>query len=135
MTTSPGMDDALAPEDRPFFEGLESGELRIPWCVTCEGGVWPPRTRCPRCYAVVNDATVLSGRGTIYSFSVVHRGDGPLVGREPYVYAYISLEDGPTIPANLLGADPGVVRVGAAVRLASPAERAGLPGAAFVLVG
>lgn len=135
MTTPPGMDVALAPEDRPFFEALERGEIRVPWCATCGGGVWPPRTRCPRCYAETTDAAVLSGRGTIYSFSVVHRGDGPLAGREPYVYAYIRLEDGPTIPANVLCADPALVRVGAAVRLAPPAERAGLPGAVFVLAG
>lgn len=133
MTTSTGVDDALAPEDRPFFEGLERGEICVPWCAACAGGVWPPRTRCPRCYAEVAGDKALSGRGSVYSFSVVHRGDGALAGREPYVYAYIRLEDGPTIPANIVGADPSVVRVGSAVRLASSAERADLPGAAFVL--
>lgn len=133
MTPADGMEDTLAPEDRPFFEGLEHGELRLPWCATCNGGVWPPRARCPRCYDPVAGQRILSGRGTIYSFSVVHRGEGPMAGREPYLYAYISLDDGPTIPANIVCADPALVRIGAAARLASPAERGDLPGAAFLL--
>lgn len=128
------IDLALNPEDRTFFEGLAAGELRIPWCDRCSGGIWPPRTRCPRCYEQATRSRTLSGRGTVYSFSVVHRGDGPFAGRAPYVYAYVQLEDGPVIPANVVGAGADDLVVGARVRLVEPGSRDdGLAGAAFAV--
>jgi uncharacterized OB-fold protein len=130
----PSVEETLNDEDRPFFEGLVAGELRVPWCDCCAEGVWPPRARCPRCYRQVTHPRTLSGRGTVYSFSVVHRGDGPFADREPYIYAYVQLEGGPVIPANIVGPGSREVVIGAHVRLATHAPRdAGLATAAFVV--
>ena len=130
----PGDEKTLNDEDRPFFAGLAAGELRVPWCDSCADGVWPPRSRCPSCYRQVTHHRVLSGRGTVYSFSVVHRGDGPFAGREPYVYAYVQLEGGPVIPANIVGPGARAVAIGAHVRLAADAsDDSGLASAAFVV--
>lgn len=126
--------EGLNDEDRPFFDGLSAGELRLPWCDACGDGIWPPRTRCPRCFQSVEGHRALSGRGTVYSFSIVHRGDGPFAGREPYAYAYVRLDEGPVIPANIVG--PGVreIIVGAHVSLAQDAAaNPGLEGATFVV--
>lgn len=126
--------DGLDDEDRPFFEGLGAGELRLPWCDSCADGIWPPRTRCPRCYQAGVRHRPLSGRGTVHSFSVVHRGEGTFAGREPYVYAYVQLDEGPVIPANLVGPGSLEVTVGAPVLLVGDASRDfGLEGAAFTV--
>ena len=46
MTDLPGVELALNPEDLPFFDALDRGEVAVPWCVHCDDHVWPPRTRC-----------------------------------------------------------------------------------------
>lgn len=117
MTDLPGVELALQPEDLPYFDGLERGELVMAWCEACDGHVWPPRSHCVRCYTPVAGSRVLRGTGEIYSYSVVHRGEGPFAKRPPYVLAYVALDGGPTIMANVVADDPAQLDVGARVRL------------------
>jgi hypothetical protein len=61
-----------------------------------------------------------SGRGTVYSFTVVHRAFVPsLAAKVPYVVAIVALDDifGIRIVSNLVDVDPPTVRVGLAVEL------------------
>jgi hypothetical protein len=59
----------------------------------------------------------VSGRGTVYSFSIVRRGQGPWRDPAPYVVAMVQLEEGPTLMTNLVAVDPETVRVGQAVHV------------------
>jgi hypothetical protein len=134
MTDLPGVDVALNPEDVPFFDALDRGEISVPWCTHCDDHVWPPRTRCVACYREVEEWRTLAGTGEIYSFSVVHRGEGPFARRPPYVFALVALDGGPAIMANVLADDLADVAVGRRVRLAGrPAPEQGRAGARFVL--
>lgn len=134
MTDLPGVELALNPEDLPFFDGLDRGELFVPWCTHCDDHVWPPRTRCVACYREVHEWRSLAGTGEIYSFSVVHRGEGAFAASTPYVVALVALDGGPTILANVLADDPADVDVGRRVRLAGPpAVTSGRGGARFLL--
>jgi uncharacterized OB-fold protein len=56
-----------------------------------------------------------SGRGTVYSFTVSHRGMGPWSDHAPYVVAYVELEEGPRVLTNVVGADLDALRIGDAV--------------------
>jgi uncharacterized OB-fold protein len=56
-----------------------------------------------------------SGRGTVYSFTVNQRGQGPWAEHAPYVIAYVQLDEGPRVLTNIVGADPDQIRVGDAV--------------------
>jgi uncharacterized OB-fold protein len=60
---------------------------------------------------------VLSGRGTIYSFTVIRKGAGPFRDAAPYVLAYVELEEGPRMQTNIVGVDPETVHVGQAVEV------------------
>lgn len=134
MNDLPGVELALNPEDVPFFDALERGEVSVPWCVHCDDHVWPPRTRCVACYRAVEEWRTLPGTGEIYSFSVVHRGEGVFAKRPPYVFALVSLDGGPTIMADVLADDLAQVEVGRRVRLAEPVHvGSGRSGARFVL--
>ncbi len=53
-----------------------------------------------------------SGRGTVYSFTVNQRGQGPWADHSPYVIAYVQLEEGPRVLTNIVGADPDQIRRG-----------------------
>lgn len=52
-----------------------------------------------------------SGRGVIYSFSTMNRAP------EPYVMAYVTLEEGPTLITNIVDCDPAAIEVGQQVRV------------------
>ena len=140
MSELPRVDLALNPEDMPFFDGLDTGIVTVPWCDHCDDHIWPPRNLCVQCYRPTSRWRELPGTGEVYSFSLVHRGEGAFAKADVYVFALVSLDGGPTVMANIVADDPDEVRVGARVRLRDPATRpreaaagSGRRGAEFVL--
>lgn len=123
----------VTPESRPFWDGLGRGEIVVTWCDACDRQVWPPRDRCPVCLGAPVGTRTLSGEGTLYSFTVVHRADPAFAGAVPYVVAYVSLDGGPTIMANVAGASSDRLEVGMRLRLRAPEGEADGPvgGAVF----
>ena len=68
-----------------------------------------PRSICPFCFS---DDTVwieASGKGIIYSYSVIRRAE------VPYVIAYVTLQEGPTMMTNIIDCDIDSVRIDMAV--------------------
>ena len=53
-----------------------------------------------------------SGRGTIYSYTINHRGDGDYRDASPYVLAYVELEEGPRVLTNIVDCDLETIAVG-----------------------
>ena len=67
-----------------------------------------PRPVCPRCFGVHLEWRPASGRGALYSFTIVHRAPGPeLQGAVPYVVALVDLEEGVRLMATLQDVDAG----------------------------
>ena len=66
-----------------------------------------------------------SGRGTIYSYSTMQRVD------PPYTLAYVTLDEGPTMLTNLVGAAPGGWRIGMKVAVRFEPSDDGTPVAVF----
>lgn len=124
MNRFPATDPVAQPEEEEFFEALRLGELRVPWCVHCDCHVWRPKSHCTTCFAPVTQWRTLAGTGEVYSYSVVHKGDGPFAEIGPYVVAWIALDGGPTILGNVEGV-LGEVGVGSRVRLAAPRDSEG----------
>ena len=94
-----------------FWEGVESGELRIQRCSGCERLRHPPRPMCATCNSLNWDWVVSSGRGEVYSFVVHHHP--PVFGLEtPFTIAVVELEEGTRIVGNVIGTDPSNVHVG-----------------------
>jgi uncharacterized OB-fold protein len=100
------------PDDAPFWEAAAQDRLVLPRCRTCETFIWYPRSFCPDCHAGDVEWTSASGHGTVYSYTVSHRGPGPWADRAPYVIAYVELDEGPRVLTNLVGANPEAVRIG-----------------------
>jgi uncharacterized protein len=59
-------------ESDGFWEGTAAGELRVQECASCGALRFPPRFMCPECQSTDRSWRALSGRGTIWSFVVVH---------------------------------------------------------------
>ncbi|MCL6599829.1 MAG: Zn-ribbon domain-containing OB-fold protein [Alicyclobacillus macrosporangiidus] len=90
-------------DSRPFWEGLNQGELRIQRCEDCGRHIFYPRSICPDCFSDRVCWVRASGRGRIYSYTVVHRAQGPFVQDAPYVVAIVELEEGVRMMSRIVG--------------------------------
>ena len=99
------------PEIRFFFEELAEGRFQLRHCRACRRAHWYPRAICPHCASMETEWCEASGRGTIYSYSVMRRVP------EPYAIAYVALAEGPIMMSNIVDCSLDDIRVGAKVRL------------------
>ena len=104
-------------ETAEFWDGCAAGRLVLPRCDVCGELIWYPRLVCPFCGSHAVTYTEVSGRGTVYSFSVMRRGQGPFRDVAPYVLAMVQLAEGPTMMTNLVDCDPEAITVGQAVHV------------------
>jgi uncharacterized protein len=91
----PDVDDLLT---APYFAAAARGELAIPRCDVCAAYVWYPQATCPSCAHDGLTWTVVSGRGSLFSWAVVRRAFLPAFeDRVPFVTALVALEEDPTV--------------------------------------
>lgn len=108
-TSLPTPAPPVTPETKPFWDATAEGKLRLPRCRACRTVIWYPRGMCPECHATDIEWLDASGRGSIYSFTVVHRGG--YAGGEPYVLAYVELDEGPRMMTNIVTDDHASLEV------------------------
>lgn len=100
---------------RPFWEGLRAREIRLPRCEACGHRWFPPSRTCPRCLADRVTWGAVSGRGTVWSFTVFHKAYLP--GFEvPYNVAVVELEAGVRLFTNLVEVPLDAIHVGMPVQ-------------------
>jgi len=99
----------ITAESKAFFDAARQGRLLIPVCTTCTRAHWYPRAICPFCASDKVDWREASGKGTIYTFSIMRRV------KEPYVIAHVTLAEGPTMLTNIVACDADDVRIGQTV--------------------
>ena len=107
------------PETRPFWEAAHRHELLLQRCRACGRHHFYPRGACPHCLSADLEWQRVSGRGTLHTFTVVHRGARNYPLPSPYVLAVVELEEGPRLMSNLVGveAHPGHIRIGMPVEV------------------
>jgi uncharacterized OB-fold protein len=54
----------------------------------------------------------MSGKGTVYSYSIVAKGNGRWKESGPYVVAYVELAEGPRVLTNVVGVPVDEVAIG-----------------------
>jgi uncharacterized OB-fold protein len=98
---------------RPYWQGARQGELRLQRCRACGQWVFYPRALCPYCLSGELEWARASGRGHVYTYTIVRRAAHPAFREEvPYVLAIVELEEGPRLTANIVGVVPEEVRIG-----------------------
>ena len=99
-----------------WWEAVGRGELRIQRCKHCGVLRHPPRPMCGKCQSTAWDSVTASGKGTVYSYVVVHHPQFPGFDY-PLVAAVIDLAEGTRLVSNIVGVDPAKVHVGMAVQV------------------
>jgi uncharacterized OB-fold protein len=119
--------DALAslsppdPVTAPFWEACRRRELRFQRCAGCGRFRHPPLFGCPACGSSVSTWERVSGRGTIFSYTVAHHAAVPPLATDvPYVVLVVEFYDAPGVRliSNLREGPHADLRVGCAVDLA-----------------
>lgn len=93
-------------ETQRFWDAARDGRFVLPVCAACGKAHWYPRAICPFCDSARIEWRAASGNGTIYSFSIMRRA------KEPYVIAYVTLAEGPTLMTNIVDCDCDALRIG-----------------------
>jgi len=94
-----------------FWEAAKEGRFLIRRCLDCARTHWFPRSLCPFCMGET-DWEEASGMGEIYTYSITRKARP-----QPFVIAYVTLDEGPKMMTNIVDCDPASVRIGQRVRL------------------
>lgn len=111
-----------SPLTEAFWQAAREHRLVRPVCDRCGRSHFTPQVACPHCLATGWRYQPSTGRGTVYSWTVVHRPPGPGFD-PPYVLAVVDLEEGWSMLTNLVGpggpgsGPPHDVHIGQAVRV------------------
>jgi len=90
--------DVAWPPLREYWAGAARGELVLPRCDGCARYVWYPDGACRGCGATARTWTRVSGRGRLFSWSIVHRAFIPqLANLVPFVTGLVALEEDPAV--------------------------------------
>jgi len=111
----------------PFWTGGAAGELRIQRCATCGHWQHPPAPMCSRCQGRELEPQVVSGRGTVWSFTV-NRYQWAATLEPPYVLAEVELDEQPGLRLLTAVVDCDDVTIGMPVTVRfEPAGDAWIP--------
>ncbi len=98
-------------ETRAYWVAADEGRLLVKRCRACGEHHHYPRDICPFCLSEDTEWTQAAGTGTVYSFSTMGRDDAA------YTIALVTLDEGPTMMTNLVGAEPSRFSIGQRVRV------------------
>lgn len=100
----------------PFWEAQNRHELRFQRCSRCRAVRYPVGPLCPECRSFDFDWITSSGRGTVYSYTVVHHQTHPAFAT-PYTVLLVEMEEGPRVVSQLRAAERAAFGIGSRVRL------------------
>lgn len=106
------MSPPSGPEKR-YFDALAGGRFEIQKCAACGKHVFYPRVLCPHCGSDRLDWVAPSGRGTVYSTTVVRRK--PADGGD-YNVCLVDLAEGVRMMSRVVTLAPAEVKIGMAVK-------------------
>ena len=99
-----------------FWQGLREGKLLLQRCRACATLRHPPGPMCPACQSLEWDTLQSSGRGTVYSFVVMHHPQIPPFDY-PNTVLLVELEEGTRLISQLVDARAADIEIGTAVEL------------------
>jgi uncharacterized OB-fold protein len=85
-----------------FWQRLLMGHFETTRCDDCERLTFPPKPFCPHCWSKRIAWVPLSGRGRLYSQTVVHAAPAVFQDEVPYRVGIVDLDEGLRIATRVL---------------------------------
>ncbi len=70
-------------------------------CPHCGVKIFPPRDACPECTKPARELFTFSGKGEVYSYTLVLDPPEGFEDQKPYAVALVKLDEGPMVTAQL----------------------------------
>jgi len=101
------------PTSQPFWDALREGRIDIQRCNDCSAWVFYPRIRCHHCLSDRLTWHTVSGRGTLYTFTVARVPTAPHFAAEvPQLLAVVELDEGVRVTTTMVDCRAEDLRVG-----------------------
>jgi uncharacterized OB-fold protein len=95
------------PESDFYWEQATNGKLVAQRCADCHSLQFYPRVFCTSCSSRSLEWQELSGKGTLFTFTIVHQPPHPgFAGNVPYIAAIVELAEGVKMPSQVIGIEP-----------------------------
>jgi uncharacterized OB-fold protein len=86
---------------QPWWEQHAGQGFLLPRCDRCQRFHFYPQPACPHCGHDNCQAAPASGRGEVYTFSIVHRAPSPAFAADvPYAVVVVKTDEGPHLMAD-----------------------------------
>ena len=100
-------------DNAPFYEAARGGELRLQRCTRCGRFRHYPRPTCPACLAREHTWERASGRGTVWTWTIVRGPTLPAFeAKLPYNVVDVLLDEGVHFVSEVLDCAPEDIRAG-----------------------
>jgi len=105
-------------DSAPYWEAAGRGQLRMQKCGSCGLFRFPPSILCASCLSGEAEWVKLSGRGTVFSWIVIHQSQHPAFNADtPYNVAIVELEEGPRLHTNIVECANDDIHIGMPVEV------------------
>ncbi len=95
-----------------FWKAAKEHKLLIQVCEDCQTRIFYPKKVCPECWSSNLTWEEASGKGKVYSFSVMQDMVEPKFWADiPYVLAMVDLEEGIRLMTRIVACDPEAVEI------------------------
>jgi uncharacterized OB-fold protein len=103
----------VTPDTAPFWEATRRGELVLQRCASCGRFRHYPRPACPGCLATGHRWERASGRGTVWTWTIVRGPTLPAFeAKLPYNVVDVLLDEGVHFVSEVLDCPPEAIRAG-----------------------
>ena len=117
MSILPNPAPTVTQANAAFWAATAEGRFQLQRCNECDTVLWFPRRHCPSCWTENVSTFDASGKGVIYSFTVIRKGAMSYKDAGPFVVAYVELAEGPRVMTNIVECDVETVAVGMPVEV------------------
>jgi uncharacterized OB-fold protein len=117
MSTLPTPAPTVTQGNAAFWAATAEGRFQLQRCNECDRVLWFPRRHCPSCWTENVSTFDASGKGVVYSFTVIRKGAMAYKESGPFVIAYVELAEGPRVMTNIVDCDVETVKVGMPVEV------------------
>jgi hypothetical protein len=101
------------PDTAPFYEAARRGELRFQRCTGCGAFRHYPRPTCPQCLSREYSWEKSSGRGTVFTWTIVRGPTLPAFESQlPYNVVDVLMDEGVHFVSQIIDCPPEQIRPG-----------------------
>ena len=86
-------------------------------CPHCSAKIFPARDVCPECGGEAKEPFRFSGKGSVYSYTMMKYAPAGFERGLPYAIALVKLDEGPTVTAQLTDIGDKKVKIGMPVEM------------------